>query len=57
MKHKYNSTFSSRIEERLAKQVKDFCFKKNIKVQEFLEEALIDKLNKDGRYEKPHRLD
>lgn len=47
-----NDTFSSRIDEKLQKQIKRYCIDRGIKIQTFIEQAVICFFEKEGRYGK-----
>lgn len=44
--------FSSRIDPKIGKDVKDFCIQAGIKIQRFLEDALVKELQERKRVKK-----
>jgi len=54
MKPKPFSIFSTRIDPKIHEEVKEHCIRKNQKIQGFTEQALIDRLDKEGRYGLPN---
>ena len=44
--------FGARLDKKLQVRLKCFCVKNNMTVEDFIKEAVIDKLEGEGRYEK-----